>query len=65
MHQPRFSPRSPPCKFFWRLQFASAIDFAVLRMRSCGAWNGVPLLAGGVGGGLCWLVGLQIVGGIK
>jgi len=63
--QPLVAHRSPPCIFFCKCILQAAIDFAEVRKRSCGAWNGVPLLAGGAGGGLCWLVGLQIVGGIK
>jgi len=38
---PRLSPRSPPRKFFYTCILQGAIDFAVMRMRCCGAWGGM------------------------
>jgi len=35
--QPRISPRSPPCSFFYNCILQAAIDFAEVRWRSCGA----------------------------
>jgi hypothetical protein len=36
VYQPRFSPRNPPCSFFYKCILRGAIDFAVLRSEANG-----------------------------